>query len=149
MKKEFFPKDKEVENNRERVKKLHKSCGELLEEFNDTPLKPEGSYIKTPIKEIDKNLNIYLSTDSISGGTFNREKALRGPLFVYICRKNTKKSESIMLIELNHSGKYKIGGYLGENGRLHREEITLSDSQVLENCEGFIARFNILPLKIL
>ncbi|PIU33179.1 hypothetical protein COY29_01320 [Candidatus Woesebacteria bacterium CG_4_10_14_0_2_um_filter_39_14] len=141
MKEKIPSKDKEFENNQERVKKLHKNCRDLLEEFGDTPLKPEGSYIITPIKKIDENLNIRLSTDSISGGTLDREKALDGPLFVYVYRKNTKEnSEHIKLIELNPSGKYKIGGYLEENGRLHREEITLSDSQVLENCEGFIAR---------
>ena len=46
-----------------------------------------------------------------------------------------------MLIELNPNGKYKIDSYISnleKNGRLHREEITLSDSQVLENCGGFI-----------
>jgi len=138
MKKEIL--SKEVENNRERVKKLHKSCGDLLEEFGDTVLKPRESYIKTPAKEIDKNLDICLSTDLISGGTFNREEALRNSLFVYICRKNTKNSESMMLIELNSSGKYKIDSYIEKNGKPYRKEITLNDFQVLENCEGFIAK---------
>lgn len=148
MKKEILLENKEAKNQ-ERVKKLHGSCRDLLEKFSDIPLKPDGSYIRTLTKKIDKNSNIYLSTDSILGGTFNREKALRGPLFVYICRKNTKEnSEHIKLIELNSNGKYKIDDFVfkpGENGRPHREEISFSDSQVLENCGRFIARFRTLP----
>lgn len=149
IKEKIRSQDKEAENNRERVKKLHKSCKKLLRKFDDTPLKPDGSYIITPIKKIGKNLSIRLSTDSIPGGTLNREEALDGPLFVYIYRKNTKEnSKNIRLIELNSSGKYKIDDSVfkpGENGRPHREEITFSDSQVLENCERFIARFRTLP----
>lgn len=143
MKKEILLENKEAKNQ-ERIKKLHKSCKKLLRKFDDTPLKPDGSYIITPIKKIGKNLSIRLSTDSIPGGTLNREEALGGPLFVYIYRKNTKEnSEHIKLIELNSNGKYKIDDFvfkLGENGKPHREEISLSDSQVLENCESFISR---------
>jgi len=142
MTKEILSEDKEAENNRERVKKLHKSCKKLLRKFGDTPLKPDGSYIITPIKKIGKNLSIRLSTDSILGGTLNREEALDGPLFVYIYRKNTKEnSEHIMLVGLKANGECKIDSFIEKNERFYGEKITLSKSQVLRNCERFIASF--------
>lgn len=145
MQEKITAKDQEALNSLETVKRLYKSCRDLLEKGGDTSLKPDGSHIITPAKKIGKKLNLYFSTDPIAGGILNREKALSGPLFVYICRKKAKKTENIMLVELNANGRCKINSFVKKDREFYGGEMRFNKPQILEDCERFIARFRTLP----